>query len=105
MADPVWLLVMFDLPTLTNQQRRHSNAYRNLLLDSGFSRAQLSVYSRYLINATAALPVINFLKQTVPEEGYVRIFQLTDRQWAGGWHLFGSEYVAADEPPETLLLF
>ncbi|WP_087006878.1 CRISPR-associated endonuclease Cas2 [Gulosibacter sp. 10] len=105
MADPVWLLVMFDLPTLTKEQRRTSTAYRNLLLDQGFSRAQLSVYCRYLINGTAALPVINFLKATVPAEGYVRILQLTDRQWAGGWHLFGTKYIEPEAPPDTLLLF
>lgn len=105
MADPVWLLVMFDLPTLTAEQRRAANGYRKLLLDRGFSRVQLSVYCRYIINATAALPVVNNLKATVPDEGYVRILSLTDRQWASGWHLYGSRYIPQEEPPEQLLLF
>ena len=105
MADPVWLLVMFDLPVLEPVQRKNANAYRKTLIDKGFSRVQLSVYCRYMINATAAIPVLNFLKATVPEEGYVRILQLTDRQWSGGWHLFGDRYVPMEEPPQQLLLF
>jgi len=105
MADPVWLLVMFDLPTLSAEQRRAANSYRNLLMNRGFSRVQLSVYCKYIINATAAIPILNYLKATVPDEGYVRILNLTDRQWASGWHLYGRSYVAPEEPPEQLLLF
>jgi len=96
---------MFDLPVLEAEQRRNANAYRKLLLDRGFSRVQLSVYSRYMINATASIPVLNYLKETVPDDGYVRILQLSDRQWAGGWHLYGSKYLPVEEPPEQLLLF
>ncbi len=105
MADPMWLLVMFDLPTLEADQRRAANAYRKLLIDRGFGRVQLSVYCRYMINATAAVPVINFLKSSVPDEGYVRILNLTDRQWAAGWHLYGLKYVPPEQPPQQLLLF
>jgi CRISPR-associated protein Cas2 len=105
MADPVWLLVMFDLPVLTKEQRRSASRYRLMLLDHGFSMVQLSVYTKYLINATAAIPLLGFLKTSVPPAGYVRILQLTDKQWAGGWHLFGAEYVPPEPPPEELLLF
>ena len=105
MADPVWLLVMFDLPTLVAEQRREATAYRKLLIDRGFSRVQLSVYSRYMINATATIPIVGFLKNSVPDEGYVRILQLTDRQWASGWHLFGESYIQPEAPPEQLVLF
>lgn len=105
MADPVWLLVMFDLPTLEKEQRRGANAYRKLLLNKGFSRAQLSVYCRYMINGTAAIPIVDFLKETVPDDGYVRILQLTDHQWGKGWHLYGKNYISPEEPPDQLLLF
>ena len=105
MADSVWLLVMFDLPVKQREQRREANQYRLRLLDKGFSRVQLSVYSKYLANATAAIPMLRFLKTTVPPAGYVRILQLTDRQWAGGWHLVGDKYIEPESPPEDLLLF
>lgn len=105
MADSVWLMVMFDLPVTKKEQMREANRYRNMLLDKGFKRVQFSVYSRYLVNATAALPVINYLKASVPAAGYVRILQISDTQWSGGWHLYGGEYQESEAPPEPLLLF
>ena len=57
MADPVWLLVMFDVPTRTKAQTSAANELRNTLKDRGFSRVQLSVYAKFLSNATAALPI------------------------------------------------
>ena len=105
MADPVWLLLMFDLPTLRPEERRNAIQDRNLLLDKGFERVQLSVYSRYLINGTAAIPLMNFLKSNVPDEGMVRILRLTDEQWSGGWRLVGCKYEPPEEAPETLMLF
>ena len=66
---------------------------------------QLSVYSKYCINATTAIPLIETLKSNVPNEGAVRILQLTEKQWAGGWRLFGDEYIPPEEPPGELLLF
>ncbi|WP_201517871.1 CRISPR-associated endonuclease Cas2 [Gulosibacter hominis] len=105
MADPVWLLLMFDLPVKEPEQRRVASKYRKLLLDEGFSMIQLSVYVRHLINGTAAIPVIEFLKNNVPAQGHVRILRLTDDQWARGWRLYGSEYIEPEAPPDALVLF
>ena len=50
MADPVWLMVMFDLPVKTKNERKLANRYRHVLLDLGFDRMQLSVYAKYYLN-------------------------------------------------------
>lgn len=44
--DPMWCVVMFDLPVGTKKQRREATRFRNLLLDEGYWRAQYSVYVR-----------------------------------------------------------
>lgn len=41
--DPMWCLVMFDLPVETKKQRREATRFRNDLLDWGFCMVQLSV--------------------------------------------------------------
>lgn len=45
--DPMWCLVMFDLPVLTKRQRSEATRFRHFLLDEGFWMAQYSVYVRY----------------------------------------------------------
>lgn len=40
------ILVMFDLPVKTKQQRRQATQFRNFLVRDGFHMVQLSVYAR-----------------------------------------------------------
>ena len=105
MADPVWLLVMFDLPVLTKIQRRESARYRKLLLNEGFDQLQLSVYSKYLINATGVRSCLRPIKEFVPVEGAVRVFLLTDTQWASQFRFWGPTEVPPEKKPGILELF
>ena len=43
----MWMMVLFDLPTLTKKERRAASGFRNYLLDQGFEMAQYSVYMRF----------------------------------------------------------
>ncbi len=105
MADKMWVLVMFDLPTITKSQRRAASRYRNLLRDLGFSMTQLSVYSRYLVNATGLLSVLPELKKSVPANGEVRVIKLTDDQWAGMYRFYGPVIAQVESAPAQLALF
>lgn len=105
MADPVWLLVMFDLPVGTKGQRGAANAYRTLLYDSGFSQVQFSVYAKYLVNATGVRALLPPLRNAVPPEGEVRILRLTDEQWASMYRYYGPKDIPAEPPPDQLAFF
>lgn len=105
MADRMWVMVMFDLPVQSAMQRRAANRYRLLLLDLGFSMAQLSVYVKYLVNATGLLPILPLLKRNTPQAGEVRILRLTDDQWASMYRYYGSEEVNVESKPTQLALF
>ncbi len=80
--EPVWSLVMFDLPVKTKPQRRAATDFRNLLLDQGYQMAQFSVYVRFSPSVHSILPCIRTIKRNLPEGGEVRILTVTDRQWA-----------------------
>lgn len=105
MADPVWLLVMFDLPVKTSTQRRHANQYRKLLLQLGFSAVQLSIYSRYFLNATGCLPTLKRVKNAIPTDGAVRVLHLTDSQWSKQDRFFGPTAIETAKNVPTLELF
>ena len=105
MADPVWLMVMFDLPVKTKEQRRGANRYRNMLYDQGFSQVQFSVYAKYLINASGVRSLLPRLRQAIPVNGEVRVLRLTDEQWSSTYRYFGDREVSPEERPSQLELF
>jgi CRISPR-associated protein Cas2 len=41
-----WLIVLFDLPTDTKEERYQATRFRNRLLDLGYLMLQYSVYAR-----------------------------------------------------------
>lgn len=43
----MWMLVTFDLPVETPNQRKAANKFRHDLLDLGFEMSQLSNYLRF----------------------------------------------------------
>ena len=105
MADPMWLLVMFDLPVATKEQRRLATKYRNMLLDMGFSQVQYSVYSKYFINATGIRRILTPLKSFIPELGEVRALRITDEQWAGTFRWLGPHDIKVESKPSQLAFF
>ena len=52
------LMVFFDLPMLTDKDRREYNRFHKYLLKNGFIMMQKSVYTKLVINnvTSAALP-------------------------------------------------
>ena len=48
------ILVIFDLPTLTSEDRKEYRNFRKYLIVSGFLMLQESVYSKLVLNTTSA---------------------------------------------------
>ncbi len=78
---PMWIYVMFDLPTNTKQQRKAASDFRKELLKDGFSMLQYSVYIRNCASYENTLVHITRIKNLLPEEGIVSILKVTDRQF------------------------
>lgn len=104
-SDPMWCVVMFDLPVKTKSQRRHATGFRNLLLDLGFLRAQYSVYVMYLPRAAGAVPAIVTIRSQLPPGGEVRIVHVTDRQWSKGIRFSNGEAEPQEPEPQQLTIF
>ena len=104
-ADPVWLLLMFDIPVKTREQRRLARRYRNMLLDLGFNQVQFSVYAKYLINTTGLRSILPPVRDTVPPQGAVRMLKLTDEQWSTTYRFQGSRQIKVEGKPTQLGLF
>lgn len=76
------VLVMFDLPTETAENRRNYTKFRKYLIKSGFMMMQQSVYVRLALNQTNAKGMIDSVKKKKPSEGLVQILTITEKQYS-----------------------
>lgn len=105
MTDPMWCLVMFDLPTKTMAQKREYANFRNTLLDLGFSKVQYSVYAYYSPTGLVGTRIVKAIKHNLPAGGEVRIYHLTDHQWSKAFRFFNALEEKTESEPEQLMIF
>ena len=67
------ILVFFDLPVLTEKERRDYRQFRKFLIRSGFMMMQESVYCKLAQNSTAAEIIIDNVKKNKPGDGLVPV--------------------------------
>lgn len=103
--DPMWCLVMFDLPVKTKKQRSEANQFRHLLLDEGYWMAQLSIYVRYSPTVAGEARRLRTIRRNLPEGGQVRILYVTDREWSKMICYQNQIDVTADPAPDQLTIF
>ncbi len=101
----MWCLVMFDLPVQSKEQRREATAFRNSLLDDGFSMVQFSVYVQYLPLGVNLSRIANTLKSRLPDNGEVRVLPVTDKQWSEAFRFSNGSQQADSETPQQLQIF
>ena len=101
------MMVFFDLPTKTKQQRLNASRFRNFLLADGYYMVQLSVYARICGGTDSVSVHRRRLQNALPPQGAVRLLVITERQYENIDILLGTlppqEEKAADM--EQLMLF
>jgi CRISPR-associated protein Cas2 len=103
--EPVWVVTAFDLPTKTAEERHEATRYRNYLLGLGFSRVQLSVYSKYVVNGAGFMWVAKQVGAKVPPQGIVRVIPVSDLEWARTLCFEGKTRTPPEPAPQQLTLF
>lgn len=100
------ILVFFDLPVKTKQQRKQATQFRNFLIKDGFYMIQFSVYARVCNGNDMVEMHKQRIKYHVPNDGSIRCLTITEKQFENVDILLGkkSKY---DKPIEyeTLSLF
>jgi len=85
----MWVVVMFDLPVGTKVEMRRATAFRNSLLELGFTRKQFSVYMRHATNLEKAKQLGQKVKHCLVPNGFVSVLYITDRQYGMVENFFG----------------
>lgn len=76
------MIVFFDLPTETLQDRREYVRFRKLLIKNGFFMMQESVYSKLAPNQTAVQAAAEMLRKNRPPAGLVQMLTVTEKQFS-----------------------
>ena len=84
------LIIFFDLPMESSQDRRNYARFRKHLMKSGFIMMQKSVYSKLSINQTAADAALENIRRHKPEHGTIQAMIITEKQYARMEYILGS---------------
>ena len=75
------ILVFFDLPVKTKQERRRATQFRNFLIKDGYYMIQFSVYARVCNGNDMVELHKNRLRMNIPNEGSIRVLVITEKQY------------------------
>lgn len=76
------VIVFFDLPVETAENRREYSRFRRMLIKNGFIMLQESVYCRMALNQNVATSISATIKKNKPSKGLVQILIVTERQFS-----------------------
>ena len=75
------VVVFFDLPVLTESNRREYRTFRKFLIKSGVMMVQESVYCKMAQNSSVADIMVDNIKKNKPLEGLVQVLRVTEKQY------------------------
>lgn len=85
------LLLFFDLPMLTDKNKREYNRFHKYLLKNGFIMMQKSVYTKLVINNVTSSAVKQRVRENLPTDGIVELLEITEKQFSRIEYLVGEE--------------
>jgi CRISPR-associated protein Cas2 len=102
-----WLIVAFDLPVKSREQRKQASSFRKFLIDDGYLMAQFSVYIRACVSFARQETHLSRLTKHLPPEGSVRAVFVTRAQWERSFVIQGTPAVEsrAEKIPEQIQLW
>src|SRR4051794_21840864 len=101
----MWMMVMFDLPVITAEERKSATDFREHLKDLGFMMAQYSVYMKHTAGQRECDTLITRVHEMLPEGGRVYVHCLTDRQYEKIVRFERKKKLGAQKNPEQFEIF
>ena len=76
------LLIFFDVPTKTVEDRKNYRRLHKSLIKEGFLMIQKSVYVRVLMNKQSARYLEERIRKVTPPDGIVQSMMITEKQYS-----------------------
>ena len=98
------LLVFFDLPAETNEDKREYRRFRKTLLKNGFVMLQESVYCRLFVTPSAEQAAMEIIRRNRPSSGIVQMLSVTEKQFSKMEYLVGEHHSELFDSDERLVI-
>lgn len=98
------IIVMFDLPVATADERREYRLFRKYLVKNGFLMLQESVYSKIAQNSTSADAIIDNVRKNKPKSGLVQLLKITEKQYSKMEFIVGEVKTDVIDNDERLII-
>lgn len=98
------VIVFFDLPTETIENKRSYRKFRKFLIKKGFVMMQESVYSKIALNTTVANAIAKQVRKNKPSEGLVQMLIITERQYSKMEYVVGEKETTIIDTDERMVI-
>ena len=98
------MICMFDLPVVTEKEKRNYREFRKNLLKEGFVMLQYSVYIRTCPSRDYCNHLKKRLQKITPPSGNVRLLVVTEKQYEDMVLLAGSKNGMEKIGPERMII-
>lgn len=98
------ILVMFDMPTLTLQDKKEYRLFRKYLISHGYLMMQRSIYVKLVLNQTNVAAAMKGLEKHKPNTGIVQVLTITEKQFSRMELLVGSVTSEVVDTTERMII-
>lgn len=98
------VILFFDLPTETLEDKREYRNFRKFLIKKGFLMMQESVYCKLALNQTIASAVVSAVKNNKPKDGLVQLLVVTEKQFAKMEYICGERTSSIIDSDDKLVI-
>ena len=98
------VILFFDLPTETLEDKREYRNFRKFLIKKGFLMMQESVYCKLALNQTVASAVVTAVKNNKPKDGLVQLLVVTEKQFAKMEYICGERTNSIIDSDDKLVI-
>lgn len=98
------MLVFFDLPVLTAEDRKNYRQFRKVLIKNGFIMMQESVYCKMLTSPSMENSCKKLLHDNKPQKGLVQLLSVTEKQFVKMDYVVGESQSNVIDSEESVIV-
>ncbi len=98
------IIVFFDLPTETLENKKEYRDFRKFLIKKGFLMMQESVYCKIALNLSVANSIIQAVKKHKPTSGLVQLLMVTEKQFAKMEYIVGEKKTTVVDTDKRIIV-